>query len=112
MAYFGNQHISSTNTFYSLDSSVKKYSYRFTCRADLTLPKLKIRTTITTGTSPTYRIGLQGDSGGNPDGTWLGATNSAYGDYQLIGNVWETIILGENVSLVESTIYHIVIEFV
>lgn len=97
-----------------LDDANKKVSYRFTAQNTKTVEKIRVYIAdANKNKMPTYRYGLQGDNNGNPDGTWLGATQNGYSDEQFYeaNEGWVEITLGENVDITEDTIYHLVIEY-
>jgi len=49
-----------------------------------------------TGTSPTYRVGIEGVSGNLPNGVYKGATNNAYADTSLFSAGVNQIVLNES----------------
>ena len=99
------------NSNFSLTSNLYKYSIRFTAQNTQTVSKIHL-CLYRAGTSPTYRIGIQGnDINNNPDGSWLGSGN-AYVDYAHSGvNEWKLLTLGASASLIKGNIYHIVIQY-
>lgn len=92
-----------TAGIFNLDTTLKGFSHRFTAQESKTVDKIYLLTALV-GTSPTYRVGLQGDDEGDPDGSWLGGT--AYADVQFI-NGWLEIDI-TNAALTQGTVYHIV----
>jgi hypothetical protein len=95
----------------TLDGSGEKLAFRFTAQSSKSVNKVHIYINSITGTSPTYRVGLQGDSSGEPSGTWLGATNQAYQDMTPSASGWITLTLNETASLTSGTVYHIVVQY-
>jgi len=87
-----------------------KTSLRFSAQANKQVQRVGIYLQ-TVRNSPTYRIGLQADSTGNPSGTWLGATRRGYGSFRPTTTGWQTINLTEAVPLTAGTVYHLVIEY-
>jgi len=76
----------------------------------LSVTKIRVYLETEAGNSPSYRYGLQANSGGNPSGTWLGATHQGYGDLTATTTGWQTITLNESVTLTAGTVYHIVVQ--
>ena len=101
--------IGSRNGF-DLAASTGMIGVRFTAQQTKNVDKILIYITSVTGTSPTYRTGLQGESSGIPDGTWLGPTNNGYKDAQFSAG-WNELVLDEDVSLTADTDYFIVVEY-
>ncbi|GAH03011.1 unnamed protein product, partial [marine sediment metagenome] len=95
------------HSLFALNASDKKTSYRFTAPLSKTVNSLWIYDNDAAGTSPIYRVGLQGDNNGLPDGSWL--NGNAYYDQQFVGNWHESDI--PNTALTADTIYHIVVEY-
>lgn len=107
---YGNSFlVESTSGVGNMDDAQKWTSLKFTAQATKTVSTLRIYVERENGISPTYRYGLQTDSGGNPSGTWLGATGQGYGDWQATTESWQTINLNETVNLTSGSIYHLVV---
>ncbi|HMB65819.1 MAG TPA: hypothetical protein VKO42_02995, partial [Patescibacteria group bacterium] len=86
-------------------------SMRFRAQQGKTVDSIRVYLDDENGNSPTYRYGLQTDSGGSPSGTWLGSANQGYGDLQATSPGWKTIGLNENVSLTQGITYHLVTQY-
>jgi hypothetical protein len=83
---------------------------RFTAQSNQPVNKIRVYIDAKgSGTSPIYSCGLQGNSGGNPSGTWLGASQQGYGDLAATTTGWQTVTLTQPVSLTAGTVYHIVV---
>lgn len=111
--YYGNQFLvtgtSGIGNMTSTSSNVRT-SLRFTAQSNQTVTKIRVYLETEAGTSPTYRYGLRANSSGNPSSNWLGATQHGYGDLTATTTGWQTITLGESVSLTAGTVYHIVVQ--
>jgi len=108
--YYGSSFvIDSTSGIGLMNKSTDWTSLRFTAKNSKTVSAVRIYLQQEKGTSPTYRYGLQSDNGGEPSGTWLGATNQGYGDHQATATGWQTISLNESVTLSAGTTYHLLV---
>jgi type II secretory pathway pseudopilin PulG len=113
-SYYGNQFLlQSTDGIGRINASYKKCSIRFTAQSSKTVNRVgiyahEIGTIIF---APTFRIGLQADSGGHPSGTWLGLTNHGYGDHTPILTGWHNPNLNESVNLIAGQVYHLVVQY-
>lgn len=104
--YYGNQFlVESTSNIGRLTSSNLRCSMRFTARASKTVNSLRIYISERSS-PPTYRFGIQTDSGGNPSGTFLGYGNSA-----PAGTGWRAINLSTPVNLTAGQVYHLVVQY-
>lgn len=73
----------------SLDGSADKQGWNFNADDALTITRLGIRLHTLTGTSPTYRISLQGqNTSGNPDGTIKGGGSPASATFNPSSLSW------------------------
>ncbi len=108
---YGNSFlVKSTGGIGAMQDNQRWTSLRFTAQATKTVNALRVYLQTENGTSPTYRYGLQANSGSNPSGVWLGAANQGYGDFQATTTGWQTINLNQNVNLTSGTVYHLVIK--
>ena len=109
--YFGNQIYEVSGTYYRLDSTLKEVSIRFTCKRSGVVTDIGFFGSGST--SPTYAFGIQTDNGyGKPTGVWLGSTNNGYGTVTPnFLSEYKNVNLIESVTLVEGTIYHLVIKY-
>lgn len=102
--YYGfNWGILAAHSYYQLDASGKKFSHRFTAAASKTVAQVKVYAVIG-GTSPTYTIGVQGDNGGVPDGSYVGSVN------QQLASGWNLCNISD-CALTQGTVYHLVIQY-
>lgn len=83
----------------------KKLSYKFTAQKNGTVDEIKICTTFA-GSPPLYRAGIQGDSDGEPDGSYDGS-----GTFTPSKLDFSTVTLDNPVSVTQGTIYHIVVQY-
>ena len=112
VTYHGNQFVvDSTSGVGALSNTSKMTSLRFTATDNKSVSSVQVYLEDEQGTSPVYRYGLQADNSGEPSGAWLGGTNQGYGDYQATAVGWQTIILNQNVSLLQDSVYHLVVEY-
>lgn len=81
-----------------------KNNIRFTAQNSKAIDKIRLYIHTVSGTSPTYRFGIQADSGGNPSGTYLGSAT-----YQPTTTGWHTIDIS-NTNIAAGTTYHLVIQ--
>lgn len=96
----------------ALDSENKKLSFRFSAQNTKVVDAIKVYISSThKNSTPTYRYGLQTDNNGVPSGTWLGASNQAYGDFQTNDVGWHEIALNQVANITDGTVYHLVIEY-
>lgn len=106
-SFFGNQFlVESTSGMGRLNASNLRSSLRFTAQATKTVSRIRVYLHEEVGTSPTYRYGIQADSGGNPSGTYLG-----YGDYRATTTGWQEITLNTGVALTAGQVYHLVVQW-
>lgn len=106
--YFGNQCFADAWDYLTIDSGSEQISIRFTAQASKTVDKIYIDVGAEyTDQQIDIQIGLQGDSGGEPDGTWLGSVIKSFTADRAI-NALECDIT-PNVALTAGTVYHIVI---
>jgi|GEM_PF-1556241 len=89
----------------TLDAPNKKVSMRFSVQGSKVLQKVSVNSYIY-GTSPVYKIGIQGDDGsGKPNGAYIGPVINS-----LLNAGWMEIS-GLSAGLSSGTPYHIVIEY-
>jgi hypothetical protein len=101
----GNQ-ITGNNSFSLMDSSTK-FSAKFVADQSTTITAFRLYVSLT-GNSPTYRFGIQSDSGGNPSGSWL--NGNAYVDTSPTATGWFVLDIPDTTVTAGST-YHLVVEY-
>jgi len=107
-AVYGNEIGETYNAGYALDTPSKRSSVKFV--ADETGTATGLRLFVNrTGTAPTYRIGIQADATGYPDGNWLGG--GVYVDAPNPGGGWNSFDIPD-VQLAAGVTYHVVAEYV
>jgi Tfp pilus assembly protein PilV len=100
----GNQFkINSVTGAQNLSSATLRTSFRFTAQNSKSVSAIRVYLINSTG--PTYRYGLQKDSGGNPDGVWLGSATKT----SVAG--WQSVTLPSAVPITAGTTYHIVVQY-
>ena len=95
--------------YFVLGSSTTKVDLRFTAQESKTVTKVRIYLNWVYGSSTTYRVGLQDDSAGDPDGSFDGS--GTFTPSEGPGD-WHEITLNSPVAITTGTVYHIVIEHV
>ncbi len=106
-SYVGNQSVVSSPNDLVLDDFSIRGSLRFTSRINGPVTGVDLYIDWTYA-GPFYRIGIQGDNNGIPNGTYLSAPVT-----QSITKVgWQTFALGPGVTLSSGNIYHVVLETV
>lgn len=108
MTYFGNQcYASAWSVGQKIDVGTEKVSIRFTAQKNGTVEEVNIEVEVTYATHQIdVEVGIQGDAGGDPDGTFLGSQVKSY-NANRTGT--ETVTLTPSVTLVAGTTYHIVV---
>ena len=99
--------------FWQMDASGDMSSYRFTAQNTKTCDAIQFLA-YKLGTMPTYKVGIQGDSSGEPDGTYISSNNTTFanGDVASAESYdWHRVALSSSVSLTSGTVYHIVFEY-
>lgn len=77
--------------FIQLDSATKAVEWIFQAEEAITITRLAVKYGSSSGTSPTYRVSLQGVNGsGNPDGTIKGGGSPASKTFSPSGLGWAT----------------------
>lgn len=110
--YLGNQFlVEGTSAVGNMNRADRRTAMRFTAQDSKSVNTVRVYIETEQGSSPTYRYGLQSDSGGEPSGVWLGSTSQGYGDWQATTTGWQTVSLNENVDVVLGSIYHLVVEW-
>jgi len=102
-AEFGNRFIANKRLSVSIDSSIQKMSFRFTCQDDITVTAASVYCAETLH-APAYLVSLQDDVNGQPSGTALAS-------YSIVPKVqsWNTVPLNA-VPLAKGRVYHLVVE--
>jgi hypothetical protein len=104
--FWGNDFGFTSREYFILGSSTDKISFRFKASASKTVDKVKIDI-YGVGVPPTYRVGIQGDNAGVPDGTFLG-----YADVTPAAGGWQWLDVDiTNVSITQDTYYHVVVQY-
>jgi hypothetical protein len=105
---YGNKFsVTATSSIGNMTSINHKTSLRFTAQETKTISALRVYLQAENGTSPSYRFGIQADSGGNPSGTFV-----ASGTRTSTATGWTTpaITISPAVTLTAGSVYHLVIE--
>ena len=84
-----------------------RLAIRFTEQGNRTVNGVWLNISAVAGTPPIYRIGLQGDSAGIPDGSYIQSTDY---DHAGGGTGWVKVDLPE-AALTDGVIYHLVVEY-
>jgi len=107
-AHYGNEFIlNSTTTIYRLNNPSYRVSMRFTAQESGQASQLRIYIAAEQrGNTVFYRYGLQGDSGGNPSGSYL---SSEIANFSSTG--WQTINLTSPTAITAGNAYHLVIQY-
>jgi len=100
-----DQFIFTADAVFVLDGAADALSFKFTAQATKTCTGARIRGIDSFGTSPTYRIGIQGDAGGLPDGSFIAQVDSQLADS------WNILTFDASVALSKNTAYHLVVEY-
>lgn len=105
-------------TSFPLNASARMNAAIITAVKDLTLTRIGVTHTSTTGTSPTYRVSIQGvNSSGQPDGTVLGGGSPASKSFNPSSLGWgaashNILTLDNSVSITRGTTYALVTDYV
>lgn len=104
---WGNKfRVESTSAIGNMTNSTMKTSLRFTIQSAKTVNAIRVYLQNEAGTSPSYRYGIQTDSGGIPSGSFLGS-----GTLTATSTGWKTITLSPSVNLTAGMTYHIVVQY-
>ena len=101
----------------TLDASTDAIEVIFQAVEDATITRLGVRLGAITGTTPTYRVSLQGvGTTGNPDGTILGGGTPASATFSPSGlgwsaNTWHWITLDNSIAVTRGTFYAAVTDY-
>lgn len=106
--YYGFQQLYMTAGTINMLNSNRKVSMDFTANYSKTVQAVGVYVGTIVGTSPFYRVGLQGNNNGLPNGTFI---NSAVGDFKPTVAAWNQVKLNETVSLTKGTVYHLVVQY-
>lgn len=99
------------------DATTDQIEYIFQVPEDLTCTQLGVRLGNITGTTPTYKISLQGvDASGNPNGTILGGGSPASKTFSpsslgWSAGTWNWLTLDNSIALTRGSFYAIVIAY-
>ena len=110
----GPHYSSSTTGFASqaLSASNTSVAVVFQAVAAMTITRLGYRLNSITGSSPVYRISLQGvDSSGLPDGTILGGGSPASATFTPSGSGFKWVTLDNTLAITRGTRYALVIDY-
>jgi len=109
VAHYGNEFVTdSVTTIYRLNSPDYRVSMRFTAQQSGNVNQLRIYIAAQQrGNQVFYKYGLQGNSGGNPDGSYISSPATA--NFSSTG--WQTVNLGNPVSITAGSVYHLVIQY-
>ncbi len=104
---YGNKFLTqTTSSIGSLSDKKTLVSMRFTAQASKTVNQIALYVSGVTGTSPSYKVGIQGNTIGAPNGTYLSSANVSFS-----GANWYILTLLPNVSLTAGSTYHIVVSY-
>ncbi len=101
---FGNRSVIGSPVTFTMNASVNKTSMRFTANSAGTLSAVQFYMLSVTG-SPGYKVSIQGDSAGVPNGVLAPATNFT----PAAG--WNNVTLGTSVAVTAGGTYHVVVEW-
>jgi hypothetical protein len=108
--YLGNQSVVSASADVTLNSPNISASVRFTARSNMTVGTVDIYWDPSSSSgSPQYSVGIEGDNGGVPNGTYLSSPATFTAFSSVSTGEWQSISLSSQVSLVGGTVYHIVV---
>lgn len=105
-------------TSFSMNASTRLNAGVITAVKDLTLARIGVTHTATTGTSPTYRVSVQAlNSSGQPDGTVLGGGSPASKSFNPTSLGWAAashniLTLDNTVSISRGVNYGLVVDYV
>jgi hypothetical protein len=103
---FGNTFLVESLNSYSLQQAARQLSFRFTAQSGGALAGFRVYV-ASVNLSPTYRFGIQSDSGsGLPSSTWLAQVNG-----QPTAAGWYTATFAAPVTIQAGTVYHLVIQY-
>ncbi|MFA5858687.1 MAG: hypothetical protein WC955_06440 [Elusimicrobiota bacterium] len=106
-AYYGNEAYSQNVLgACKLDTNGERVSMRFTAQKTASISHVYVYVDQRNGTPPAYVAGIQGNSSGNPSGTWLGAS----GAFSPSATGWASAVLGSVASVTAGTVYHLVVQ--
>lgn len=105
MAFWGCDFYCAIGHQLSLNAANLKTSLRFTAKSNKTVSDVYLRISVY-GTPPTYRVGLQADSAGEPSGVFPG-----YGDMTPTLGGFRGATLGTQVPLTQGNVYHLVAQY-
>ncbi|MEW5995481.1 MAG: hypothetical protein AB1744_13950, partial [Candidatus Zixiibacteriota bacterium] len=100
---YGTQFAHTANVTYLLDSTSENLSFRFDAIEGKTVDNVRLYVAAVAG-APSYRIGIQADSGGVPSGVFLGSVDTYA---SVIG--WFNVNISD-VALTAGNVYHVVIQ--
>jgi len=108
VAHYGNEFVlNSTTTVYQLNDSQYKVSMRFTAQKSGNVNQLRIYIAAQQrGNQVFYRYGLQGDSGGNPNGSYI---SSEIANFSSTG--WQQVSLTSPAAITAGDVYHLVVQY-
>ena len=95
-----------SGSFFFGGTNTDKLAIRFTQQGTRNVNAAWLSITQVKGTPPVYRIGIQADSEGDPDGSFIQST-----DYLHTGGTgWAKVDLPES-TLTDRTVYHLVVQY-
>ncbi len=89
-----------------LDSANAKVAIRFKAPQDTIFDKVYLSVNDVVGTSPNYKVSVQGEASSEPDGTEIESATLQFSEG------WQEVVLSDSVSLTSGSFYYIVIEYV
>ena len=110
VAHFGNEFVIDSLpaiNIYPLTNQNYRVSMRFTAQQSGNVNQLRVYIAAQQrGDTVFYRYGLQGNDGGNPDGSYISSATANFGS-----TGWQTINLGSPAAVTAGTVYHLVIQY-
>jgi hypothetical protein len=104
-------------TNFALNANNDAIEFLVQAKEAATITRLGIRHASTTGTSPTYRVSIQGiDASGNPDGTIKGGGSPASATFSPSGlswgaNSWQWVTLANSYAVAAGEFFAVVIDY-
>lgn len=98
------------NVIFTIDASTDKIAFIFQATESATITDLGFRQDIAAGTSPTFKIGFQGTTGSEPDGTYTGGASEESATFTVSAAndgtwVWVTLDNPKSVTRGETLCY-------
>jgi len=109
--HYGNEFRATSGSSRIFTAVGQKYAFRFTAQDSKTVKEIAVRHESVSGQTYKFKVGLQGDNGGDPDGVWINNCKVEYDQGGVSpGQGWNWHVLSNTVALTKFTVYHVVIE--